>query len=155
MAVTVKRVELWRTEVESHPGILARVLGPLAQAGANLRIVMGYTFPNDPARAAVEVFPVSGKRAAAAAAVAGLTRSPIACLLAEGDDRPALGHAMANAIAEAGVNISFVVAETVGRKFSAVFGFASTADADTALKALRVATKTRPVARRTTKPKRR
>ena len=33
MAVSIKKVTLWRTEVENRPGVLSRVLGPLAQAG--------------------------------------------------------------------------------------------------------------------------
>ncbi len=57
-----------------------------------------------------------------------------AALLVEGDDRPGLGAAMARSVAKAGVNIHFVMAETVGRKFSALFGFHSEADAALATK---------------------
>jgi hypothetical protein len=141
MAVTVKRITLWRKEVPHQAGVLAEVLGPLAQAGVNLRVVMGYAFPGEPGRAAIEVFPISGKKAASAATAAGLSASPIACLLVEGDDRAGLGADMAGAIGEAGVSISFVMAETVGRKFSAVFGFASDADAAAATKAIKAAAK--------------
>lgn len=42
MAVTVKKAVLWRKEVESQPGVLAATLKPLAEAGADLQIVMGY-----------------------------------------------------------------------------------------------------------------
>ena len=42
MAVSVKKVTLWRKEVSHAPGVLAGVLEPLAGAGANLRVVMGY-----------------------------------------------------------------------------------------------------------------
>lgn len=141
MAVTVKKMTLWRTEVSNRAGELARVLDPLANAGANLRVVMGYGMPNDPDRGVIELFPVSGKKATAAAQSAGLAASPIPCLLAEGDDRAGLGRDMARAIAEAGVNISFLMAETVGRKFSAIFGFASDADAQVATKAIKAAAK--------------
>jgi hypothetical protein len=44
---------------------------------------------------------------------------------------------MANAISAAGVNISFLIAETVGRKFSAVLGFANDADAAKAQNAIK------------------
>jgi hypothetical protein len=50
-------------------------------------------------------------------------------LLVEGDDRPGLGHAFAKAIGDAGINMSFMVAQVVGRRFSAVFGFENEADA--------------------------
>ncbi len=51
---------------------------------------------------------------------------------------------MARAIAAQGINISFLMAETVGRKFSAVFGFQSDADATTATKAIKAASKPKP-----------
>ena len=40
-----------------------------------------------------------------------------------------LGHAICQAIADAGINMDFVVAQVVGRKYSAVFGFESAAEA--------------------------
>lgn len=139
MAVTIKKMTLWRKEVTNTPGVLAEVLTPLAEAGANLRVVMGYAFPGDPNRAAIEVFPITGKKVTATASAAGLASSPIPCLLVEGDDRPGLGAAMARAVADRGINISFVVAESVGRKFSAVFGLQNDADAATATKAIKAA----------------
>ena len=47
----------------------------------------------------------------------------------EGDNRPGLGHAISQAIADAGINMDFVVAQVVGRKYTAIFGFESEADA--------------------------
>ena len=41
MAVSIKKVTLWRTEVQNKPGALSGVLGPLAEAGADLQVVMG------------------------------------------------------------------------------------------------------------------
>lgn len=143
MAVTVKKVTLWRKEVAHQAGALADVLEPLAGAGANLRVVMGYTFPHPPGEAVIEVFPITGRKAANAAAAAGLTASPIACLHVEGDDRAGLGADMARAVAYTGVSISFVMAETVGRKFSAVFGFENDTDAGAAAKAIKAAAKPR------------
>lgn len=141
MALTVKKVTLWRKEVPHDVGVLAGVLEPLAAAGASLRVVMGYSMPGDPRRAAIEVFPISGKKVTSAATSAGLAASPIACLLVEGDDRAGLGAQMSRAIADAGVNISFLMAETVGKKFSAVFGFENDADAAKAAKAIKSAGK--------------
>jgi hypothetical protein len=137
MAVTVKKITLWRKEVANSPGMLADVLTPLAGAGANLRVVMGYTFPGQSDRAAIEVYPISGKKQSGTATLAGLAASPIPCLLVEGDDRAGLGADMARAVAHQNVNISFLMAETVGRKFSAIFGFQSDADAATAAKAIK------------------
>jgi len=116
MAVSVKRIVLWRAEVPNQPGVLASTLKPLAQAGANLTIVMGYRFPGDPARAAIELFPVKGKKAEAAAQAAGLAAWEMPTLLVEGDDRPGLGHAIAEAIAGAGINLASLVTQVIGKK---------------------------------------
>jgi hypothetical protein len=124
MAITVKRVTLWRADVDNRPGVLASALEPLAAAGASLRLVMGYRFPNTPEHSAIEVFPVSGKKSVAAAQQAGLGEAAhIPCLLVEGDDRPGLGAALARGLADAGVNIAFLMAQVVGRRFSAAIGF--------------------------------
>ena len=143
MALTVKKITLWRTEVSHRAGMLADVLEPLAAAGVNLRVVSGYAFPAGPDGAAIEVFPIAGKKAARAATAVGLSPSPTACLLVEGDDRPGLGAAMARAIAAAGVSISFRMAENFGRKFSAVFAFEDEGDAATAAKAIKSAARAR------------
>ena len=55
MAVSVKKVTLWRTEVENKPGALSSVLAPLAEAGADLQVVMGYRYHGEENKAAIEV----------------------------------------------------------------------------------------------------
>jgi len=132
MVIKVKSITLWRREVENRPGALAETLEPLARGGADLQVVMGYRQPGGEDRAILELYPVSGKKATTAARAAGLSASTIPTLLVEGDNRPGIGHAMARAIADAGINTSFLVAQTIGRKFSAVFGFETEADAKTA-----------------------
>ena len=129
MPVTVKRINLWRRDTANRPGTLAGALEPLARAGADLRIVMAYRYPEEKDRAAVELYPIAGRKNVAAAAEAGLADSGIPTLLVEGDDRPATGHAIARAIAGAGINLAFFVAQVVGRKYSAVIGFETEEDA--------------------------
>jgi len=129
MPVTVKKITLWRSEVANRPGTLASALGQLAQAGADLKVVMGYRFPGDETRGAVELYPVTGRRAQDAARSAGLSDSGIPTLLVDGEDRPGTGAAIARAIAEAGINLAFFVAQVVGRRYAAVIGFDSEADA--------------------------
>jgi hypothetical protein len=53
----------------------------------------------------------------------------IPVLLVEGDNRPGLGYALAKALGDAGINMSFVMAQVVGRRHAAVFGFENEADA--------------------------
>ena len=148
MAVTVKRIGLWRSEVANEPGALARMLEPLAAARASLRVVMGYRFPEHRERAAIEVYPVAGARATAAAQAAGLAPSDLACLLVEGEDRPGLGARIGRALADGGVNVAFVIAQVVGRRFSAVIGFADAAAASSATRLVKAACKAPPAPRR-------
>jgi hypothetical protein len=131
MPVTVKSISLWRKEAENQVGTLARTLEPVAKAGANLQVLMGYRYP-DGTKAAIELYPVAGKKITAAASEAGLSAFAIPTLLVEGEDKPGLGLAIAQAIAGAGINLSFFVAQAIGRKFSAVLGFETEADAKTA-----------------------
>ena len=132
MPVTVKKAVLWRRELDNRPGALAGVLEPLVRAGANFQIAMGYRFPGNESRAAVELAPVTGKKSTSAAQAAGLQPSSIPTLVVTGDDRPGLGYALAQGMADAGINLAFLVAQVLGRKYSAIFGFESEADADRA-----------------------
>jgi len=129
MAVTVKKVTLWRREIQDRPGALAQVLAPLADAGASLRVVMGYRHPEPAGRAAVELAPVSGRKVTAAAQGAGLSPAAIGALLVEGDDRPGLGRTLSTALA-------------------AIFGFGSDADADRAVGIIKKSAAARPASRR-------
>jgi hypothetical protein len=132
MPVTVKNITLWRKEIENQVATLAHTLEPVTKAGADLHVLMGYRYPGDGTKAAIELYPVAGKKVIAAASEAGLSASSIPTLLVEGDDKLGLGFTIAQAIAGAGINMTFFVAQAVGRRFSAVLGFESEADAKTA-----------------------
>ena len=129
MPVTVKRMTLWRRDLDNAPGALATILDPVAKAGADLQVAMGYRIPGQESRAVIELAPVQGRRAAAAAEQAGLRPSNIPTLVVEGDDRPGLGRDLAGEMGRAGINMAFLVALVVGRRFSGVFGFESDEDA--------------------------
>jgi hypothetical protein len=129
MAVTVKKAVLWCKEIDNRPSMLASTLEPLSEAGADLQVVMAYRDPGGKDTAAIELHPVSGRKSTAAAKTAGLAPSPIPALLVQGDNRQGLGHALTKAIGDAGINLSFVMAQVVGRRYSAMFGFENEADA--------------------------
>jgi hypothetical protein len=143
MAVSIRKITLWRTQVVHRPGALADLLEPLALAGADLQIVMGYRLPNRKDRAVIEVAPVGSRKAARAAASAGLAQGGAPTLLVLGDNRPGLANRIARALADSGVNIAFLVAQVVGRRYSAVFGFESEADLDKAVDRIRTAVTSR------------
>jgi hypothetical protein len=100
---------------------------------------MGYCYPGERTRAAVELFPVSDKKTTAAAQSAGLATSGIPALHVEGDNRTGLGHSITRALADNGVNLDFLVAHVIGRKFSAVFGFENDGDATKAVSLIKKA----------------
>ena len=143
MAVSVRKVTLWRSEIENRPGSLARTLKPLAQAGASLQVIMAYRFQGDSTRAAVELFSVTGKKAQAAAQEAGLSPSSIPTILAIGDDRPGLGSQIAEEIAGVGINLSFMVAQVIGRKYSCIYGFETQEDAQVGVALIKKASRPR------------
>ena len=139
MAVTVKKAVLWRKEVDNRPGMLASALQPLSEAGADLQVVMAYRYPGAENKGVIELYPVSGRKVSAAAQAAGLAPSSIPILLVEGDNRAGLGHAIAKALGDAGINLGFAMAQVVGRRYSAIFGFENEADATKAVSLIRKA----------------
>ena len=128
MAITVKKTFLWKKELDNHPGAMAEALEPLAESGADLQLVMVYRFP-DAHKGAIEVHPTSGRKLISIAKSAGLAPSPVPVLLVAGDNRQGLGYALAKAIGNAGISVSFLMAQVVGRRYAAVFGFKNDDDA--------------------------
>jgi hypothetical protein len=141
MSVSVKKIVVWQAHVEDKPGTLRGVLAPLAEASADLQVVMGYHLHGQPGAARIEVAPVTGKKATAAAGKAGFSAAALPVLLVQGDNRPGLGHAITEAIAEAGINITFLVAQVIGEQFSAVIALQDEAAAKQATSLIKKAAK--------------
>jgi len=138
MAVEIKAIKYWRGVVENKPGVLAGILGPLAAAGLDLKVVMGYRMHDG--QAAIELYPVIGKKSMAVAQAAGMSVHPVPALLVHGDDKPGVGSVMAKALSEAGINIAFMVAQVIGRRYSAVIAFENDADTRKAAGVIKKAT---------------
>jgi hypothetical protein len=100
---------------------------------------MGYHDTAHPEQAVIEVFPVKGKKLTEAAEGAGLSPSTIPALLVTGANRAGLAHRVAHALAAAGINLRFLVAQALGRSYAAVLGFESEADATRAVPLIRKA----------------
>ncbi|QDV89666.1 ACT domain protein [Phycisphaerae bacterium RAS2] len=138
MNVTVRRATLWSTEKPNTPGTLASALGPLADHGVDLGLVMGYS-TQDKSRASVEVSPVDGAAAKRAARQAGFTSSGYPCVSVMGANKPGLGRHIAASLADAGININFFVAQVVGKQYAGMFSFEAESEADLAVKIIRQA----------------
>jgi hypothetical protein len=136
MAISVKKTVLWRKKLDNEPGTLASALEPLAVIGTDLQLVMLYRFPGTH-KGAVEVHPISGKKAARIAQSSGLAASSVPVLLIEGDNRAGLGYLFAKAVGDAGINVSFLMAQVIGRKYAAIYGFENDADATRAATVLK------------------
>ena len=144
MAVKIRRVKMWRTSIRNRPGVLASTLEPLAQAGADLSVVMKYSLSSRSSRATVEILADSGRRTTLAAHAAGFTLSPTPVLLVEGNNRPGLAYAVTTAIAWAGITVRFLSAQVVDQRYSAILGFRTEEDAIKARSLIRkVATTTK------------
>jgi len=143
MSVIVKRATLWCTETPNTPGTLGAKLGPLADSNVDLDLVMGYSHP-DKVHATIEVYPVSGTRAQRAARAAGFSKASFPCLTVTGPNRVGLGRDIAAALAEAGININFFIAQVIGKQYTGMFSFEAESEADLAVKIIRAATRRRP-----------
>lgn len=139
MAVSVKRITIWSVSVADRPGLLGRVLEPLAKAKVDVQVVMGYKLPGEGGSATIEVAPVTGK-AVKAAQAAGFAPSPLPALLVSGDNRPGLGYAIGGALGQAGISMHYLMTQVVGRKFSSVMGFGSEDEAKRAAPLIKKAT---------------
>lgn len=150
MPIRITPITLWRAEVENQPGALARILEPLASVRADLKVLMGYRLPGDHARAAIELYPVTGTRVMSAARAVGLNEARTSALLIEDDNRVGLGHAIASRLAAAGIDIEFLVAQVSGGRHSTVIGFENPDDAARAVPLIKQAgpTARRPAARK-------
>jgi hypothetical protein len=121
MSIRVKKVVVWRTEVQNRPGEMARALEPLA--GQDLDLVIGYQ------GAVIDVAPVVGKKTTIAAESAGFKPLPTSTILVEGENRPGVCFNIARALGDAGISMDSVVAQVSGKKYQALFGFTNDADA--------------------------
>jgi hypothetical protein len=133
MASKIKSLKVWRAEVDNKPGALAKLLEPLT--GEDLEMVVGYHFRGEQQVAAVDLAPLSGRKAQAAAKAAGFKPVDAPMVAVQGANRRGVGFAITEALGAAGINIEWLTAQTAGKKFAAVFGFH---DADDAKRATRI-----------------
>jgi hypothetical protein len=133
MSLRVKRVVVWRTEVENRPGEMARALEPLAKQ--NLDVVIGYN------GAVIDIAPIVGRKAATAAKSAGFKPLPTPTILVESKNRPGVVFDATRALGDAGISMDSLVAQVAGKKYQALFGFTSDADAKKAANVIKKAVK--------------
>jgi hypothetical protein len=138
MAIKVTKVDVWMGEMEDRAGALDRILGVLADAGVNLECVIARRMGEKPGWGHVYLTPVTGKKAQAAAAAAGLMPArKVATLRVETPNKAGTGHAVMGAIAAAGVNVRGISGVSLGTTSVAYIGFDSAEDASKAAAAIK------------------
>jgi hypothetical protein len=138
MSLTVTKVDVWAAEVEDSPGGLAKLLGAVAGADANLECVIARRDAAKAGKGVAFLTPLKGANVRKAAKAQGLSPAKsLATLKVEGDDSPGLGSQITAAIANAGINLRGVSGTVIGRKFVVYLGFDGPADATKAVRALK------------------
>ena len=144
MSLTVTKVDVWAAQIEDKPGGLAKLLGALAGAGANLECLVARRDPSKAGKGVAFLTPVKGANARKAAKAEGIAPAEkLATLKVEGNDAPGLGFRITSAIAESGVNLRGASGAVLGRKFVVYLGFDGNADADKAARALKALASTK------------
>ncbi len=134
----IGKVEVWAADIMNRPGMLARVLESLRNAGANLEFVVARRVSDNTSR--VFLAPLKGAKQVRAAGDVSLTKAAgMHTLRIEGPDRAGLGADLTRAIAEAGVNIRGLSAASLGRRSVCYVALATESDAKTAAAALKKA----------------
>ncbi len=127
MAYTVKPVDVWAADIMNRPGMLARVLEALSNAGAQLEFMIARKATDRTSR--VFVAPLTNTKQKKAASDSGLVRaSGLYALRIEGPNRPGLGALITRAVAANGINLRGASAAGIGNK--ALFYLAVNSEAD-------------------------
>src|SRR5512139_2403450 len=115
MKLKAKLAEMWTATIDDQPGGAARVLDPLAKAGANFEFGFARRAPETPGRGLLFVLPVKGKKVVSAAQAVGLAKADgIHTVKVEGGDRPGTSAAIARALADSGISFRAFSATAVG-----------------------------------------
>jgi hypothetical protein len=140
MAYSVKKIEVWTGDISDRVGGLAAKLASLAEAKADLTFVVARRQPHQPGMGVVFLGPIKGSKQSEAARAAGLSPAPnLTALQVEGANKPGECYRLAKVIADGGINLRGLSAETIGSKFAVTMAFDNEQDADQAVKLVRSA----------------
>ena len=138
MKLDVARVDIWISSMKDTPGSLAGKLAPLARAGADVDFVFARRSPEKPGTGVVFLAPLKGAKQAAAARKAGFKKTKrLAAIRVSGANKPGLGAAVTEALADADISLQGFSAHVIGRKFILHLALDSTADATKAARVIR------------------
>lgn len=136
--MNVQRTDVWAATIDDRPGGLHEKLAVLAGAGANLEFVISRRTPDQPGEGVVFVTPIKGARQTNAAEQTGFRKTDrLYSVRVEGMDKPGIGAAMTEALADAGLNLRGVSGAAMGRQFIAYLALDTEEDAMEAINVLK------------------
>jgi hypothetical protein len=141
MDFTLDKVQVWSAEIPDRAGGAAGILGPLAEAGANLEFILSRRLSHRPGTGELFVAPITGPQQTRAAHATGLHHATdMELLRIRGTDRPGVGHHLAATLAQAGLNLRSLTMAAIDGRFVAYVACEKldTAKAVQALAALKV-----------------
>jgi hypothetical protein len=133
-----KRVDAWAAAIEDKAGSLAAKLKALSAAGVNLEFVIARRAPDKPGTGVVFATPIKGAKQSRAAGAAGFNKTmSLHTVRIEGVNKRGQGARLAQALAEAGLNLRGLSAAAIGNKFICHVALDTEADANQAVRTLR------------------
>jgi hypothetical protein len=134
MLLNAKRVDVWAADLVDQPGSVAEKLKGLAKAGADLQFVIARRKHDKPGTGVIYVTPLETDGQTTAAREAGFDRaSGLHSVRVEGPDEPGVGYQLADAMANAGINLRGISAARIGTRCVFYLAFDSDTDADQAV----------------------
>ena len=129
MKLELTKTDVWAVSLKDKPGALAEKLKALHEAGVNLEFVIGRKTPEKKGTGVVFVTPIKGAKQVKAAKAAGFAKSKsLHSIRVISNDVPGLGAKLAEALAEAKINLRGISAAALGKKAVTNLAFSSAAD---------------------------
>lgn len=117
MKLNVNRTDTWATMIDDRPGGLADKLAALAAAGGSLELIIARRAPEQRGSGVVFVTPLKGAKQIKAAEAAGFQKTEsLHSLRVQGTDKPGLVAKLAQALADAGINLRGLSAAALGKR---------------------------------------
>ena len=138
MAIKASRHDVWMAIIDDRAGGAAEKLEALANAGANLEVVLARRAPEHPGQGVLFASPVEGKKVERVAIESGFKRAEnIHGVRIEGTDKPGLGAKITRSLADSGISFRGINSMAIGKNFLSFIACDSADDAAKAVKALR------------------
>lgn len=116
--MTVRKATQFTVRVPDEPGKLAEATEFMAQGGVNLVALAGWT--EGEGQGIIACIPEDPDKIRALECPEGHTPKETEVVVVEGEDKLGVGHAIAKAVADAGVNLKSCMMQAAGGRFQAV-----------------------------------